>query len=121
MSWLAFLAVLLMTAMPTIGRIVASVAPQATPVLMEMCTTAGRSLVDVSPFIAPEAPARPMQAMAEACDYCTLLPPLQLVLLVLCAQLLRPPPHRRARSYRIVPRAVRNLRGLGSQAPPVAC
>lgn len=120
MAWLALVAVLLMAVVPTASRITASFVSHAGPVLMELCTTAGRVMVDVSPFIGEQEQVHAMDDMGHACDYCALLPPLQLLLLMLLALLLRPSSREGPRYYGITLRPVRNLRGLGSQAPPLA-
>lgn len=119
MAWLALVAVVLMAVVPTVSRITASLASHAGPVLMELCTTAGRVMVDVSPFIGEQKQAHAMADMGHACDYCALLPPLQLLLLALLVLLLRPSLRQGPRHYQVVLRPVRNLRGLGSQAPPL--
>lgn len=120
MAWLALAAVVLSLAMPTASRVLAAVAPGTAPVLMEMCTAAGTKLVDVSPFLGDETPAPPMPAMTEACDYCVLVPPLTLALALLFLLLLHLPQSPLRRRYVFFPNPLRNLRGLGSQAPPIA-
>lgn len=120
MAWLALVAALLALAMPTASRVIATLVPAVAPVLMEMCTTGGREVVDVSPFIADEAPARPEMSMTEACGYCVLATPLPLVVLLVCLLALWPARAPVARTYRVFARPVRNLRGLGAQAPPLA-
>lgn len=120
MAWLALVAVLLAVAAPTISRTLVATGAKVAPILMEMCTTAGNQLVDVSPFIAGEEPARPMTAMDEACGYCVLATPLPLVLLLLCLLGLRPPRVSTFGLYTALLRSPRNTRGLGAQAPPLA-
>jgi hypothetical protein len=120
MAWLALVAVLLMSAMPMVSRVLATTA-QAGPILMEMCTTAGRQLIDVSPFIpAAEQSVQPPTVMSDACGYCMLATPLPLVLLVLGLLGLVPTRPPVVRYYRLFLPLPRNLRGLGSQAPPRA-
>src|SRR5690606_14094099 len=78
MTWLALVAVLLGAVVPTVSRAVASAVPGAVPLLMEMCTPAGRKMMDVSRLVADwgePAPAPPAAAMDEACGYCVLAPP----------------------------------------------
>ena len=118
---LALLAVLLSALAPTLSRVVAAGAAKGAPILMEMCTVAGIKLIDVSPFIgaADAEPERPSPPMAPACDYCVLATPLLVVLALLLALLAWTPAPLAGRSYRLAPRPLRNLRGLGSQAPPV--
>lgn len=120
LTWLALVATLLLSVMPTVSRILMATVPQAAPLLMEMCTTGGRQLVDVSAFSAGgESPAAPATMMDEACGYCVLATPLPLVLLLFCLLALRPPAAPRERRYAAPRPCARNLRGLGSQAPPL--
>ncbi|HRN61764.1 MAG TPA: DUF2946 family protein [Luteimonas sp.] len=121
MAWLALAAALLATAMPTVSRALSVLLPQSVPVWMEMCTTAGTQLVDVSPFLGEQSPPQPQTGAVDACDYCVLATPLPLVLALLAVCLLAPA-SRLPRLRATVPllRSPRNLRGLGSQAPPLA-
>jgi len=118
---LALLAVLLSALAPTVSRVVAATAARGAPILMEMCTMAGIKLVDVSPFVAAaeDEPAPPASPMAPACDYCVLATPLLVVLALLLASLAWTPAPPADRLYTLAQRPLRNLRGLGSQAPPV--
>ena len=118
---LALLAVLLSALAPTVSRVVAATAARGAPILMEMCTMAGIKLVDVSPFVAAaeDEPAPPASPMAPACDYCVLATPLLVVLALLLASLEWTPAPPADRLYTLAQRPLRNLRGLGSQAPPV--
>lgn len=120
LAWLALAAALLMAFAPAVSRVVVAAASKATPVLMELCTASGLKVIDVAPFVGAleETPATP-HVMEEACAYCTLLPPLAFALLVLCALLLRPLPALSPRLHRFFPAFPRNLRSLGSQAPPL--
>lgn len=120
MAWLALAAVVLSIAMPTASRVASAVAPDMAPILMEMCTTGGTRLVDVTSFLGGETPAPPMSEMTEACDYCVLVPPLVLALALLFCLLLHPPRSPPLRRYACLPTSLRNIRGLGSQAPPIA-
>ncbi len=118
---LALLAVLLSALAPTVSRALAATAAKGAPILMEMCTMAGIKLVDVSPFVAAAdgEPAPPSSPMAPACDYCVLAAPLLVVLALLLGLLAWRPAPPANRSYTLAPRLLRNLRGLGSQAPPL--
>ena len=118
---LALLAVLLSALAPTVSRVVAATAARGAPIRMEMCTMAGIKLVDVSPFVAAaeDEPAPPASPMAPACDYCVLATPLLVVLALLLASLAWTPAPPADRLYTLAQRPLRNLRGLGSQAPPV--
>lgn len=121
LAWLALVASLLMSVMPSVSRVLMAAAPNTAQLLMEMCTTAGRQLVDVSPFIAPEAqPGQPMAGMTDVCAYCVLATPLPLVLLLFCLLVLFPARSPIVRYYLALLRSPRNARGLGSQAPPLA-
>jgi len=120
MAWLALVAVLLASVMPTASRVIAATVSKAAPILMEMCTSAGRQVLDVSPFIATEEPASPAVAAMDACDYCVLATPLPLVLLLFCLLALFPGQPSVVRHYLALLRLPRNTRGLGSQAPPLA-
>lgn len=122
MAWLALVAVLLGAVVPTVSRAVASAAPGALPLLLEMCTPAGRKMVDMSLLAAEwgeSAPPVPLAAMDEACSYCVLVPPLPLVLALLLALLLYPVLAPAIWLSSLVPQAPRNLRGLGARAPPI--
>ena len=116
---LALLAVVLSALAPTVSRAVAATAARGAPILMEMCTMTGIKLVDVSPFVgAEDEPAPPASPMAPACDYCVLATPLLVVLALLLALLAWKPAPLAGRTCRPATRSLRNLRGLGSQAPP---
>lgn len=124
LALLALAAVLLSVAAPTTSRVLSATISRAAPVLMEMCTSAGFELVDVSPFLGgdgePAEPEAPTAAMGADCGYCVLSTPLPVVVAVLVAS----PPWSAgapvvagyARGWPVL----RNLRGLGSQAPPLA-
>ncbi len=121
MAWLALAAALLMALAPAAGRAVMATASKAVPVLMEICTASGMKMIDVAPFLGESEPASPAVPLHldEACAYCTLATPLPLLLLLLFALLLRPVPSLLARLHLFSPHPLRNLRGLGSQAPPI--
>jgi hypothetical protein len=121
MACLALMAVLLSIVAPTASRVIAATASKAAPILMELCTTAGRQMLDVSPFIAlEETPAQPSMETVDACGYCVLATPLPLVLLLFCLLALLPVRPPVVRYYLALLRSSRNTRGLGSQAPPLA-
>lgn len=121
MAWLALAAALLMAVAPAVSRVVMASASKAVPVLMELCTASGTQLIDVAPFLGESEPAPPAMTshLDEACAYCTLSTPLPLLLLLFFAWLLRPAAALLPRPYLFSPHALRNLRGLGSQAPPI--
>src|SRR5690606_22276434 len=89
MARLALVAVLLTVAVPTASRVVSTLAPTLAPVLMEMCTTAGLQVRDVSALLSGDEPAPPPAPSMDACDYCVLSapPPLLLLALLLLALL----------------------------------
>lgn len=123
MAWLALVAVLLGALVPTVSRVVASGTSGAAAVFMEMCTPAGRQMVDVSALLWKQgepAPPPPAAAMDEACAYCVLAPPLPLVLALLLALLLYLPQVPAVRFLSPFQQSPRNLRGLGARAPPIA-
>lgn len=123
MAWAALVATVLASFMPTASRVIASAADDAAPVLLEMCTAAGSKLFDATP---PGAdghgdPAAPMShAMGEACDYCVLAPPLPTLPLLPGAWTLLPQAALATLPSPARLKLNRNLRGLGSQAPPLA-
>lgn len=126
MTCLAFAATLLLAFAPAVSRVLAE--RDATPVrtLVELCTSAGLQLVEViQAFAGPaaqghaDAPAAPHHAAGEAaCDYCALAASLPLLLLFLCALA---PILVHAQRLPSTPRlrVLANLRGLGSQGPPI--
>lgn len=118
-AWLALVAVLLSVAMPTASRFAAAASSGTTRVLMEMCTTAGRQVLDVSAYFGVEEPTPPATAGMDACGYCVLATPLPLVLLLLSLLALVPNGPAVVPSYLVRLRSPRNARGLGSQAPPL--
>lgn len=120
MTWLALLAVLLGAVVPTVSRVVASSGPGTAPLLMEMCTPAGRMMMDVSLLLADgDGAPPPSTAMDDACAYCVLSPPLPLLLALLVALLLHPAVAPAPRRCFLLPQPPRNLRGLGARAPPI--
>lgn len=121
MASLAFMAALLAVAAPTVSRTLAVVTHGAVPTLVEMCTAAGLKLVDVSPLKGDEqAPTPSKTTMDDACGYCALAAVLPLVLVLLSGLLACPAPISSLRSCFPFLRQPRNMRGLGSQAPPIA-
>src|SRR5690606_5947476 len=75
MARLALVAVLLTVAVPTASHVVSTLAPTLAPVLMEMCTTAGLQVRDVSALLSGDEPAPPPAPSMDACDYCVLSAP----------------------------------------------
>ncbi|WP_442683735.1 DUF2946 domain-containing protein [Stenotrophomonas sp. JC08] len=120
MAWLALVAVLLTVVAPTVSRVLMTTVSKTSPILMEMCSTVGLKTIDVSALIGSEESVRPMMVMDDACGYCVLATPLPLVLALLVALLLRPPQAPALHFFSLRLRTPRNMRGLGSQAPPRA-
>lgn len=123
MAWLALVATVLAALMPTASRVIASAADHAAPMLHEMCAAAGTKLFDASPVPVDghDDPAAPMShAMGDACDYCVLATTLTLLLVLLAAWTLLPRATLASLSCSARLKPNRNMRGLGSQAPPFA-
>jgi hypothetical protein len=120
MTRLALVAVLLMAFAPTISRVLAGGATQVLGGWTELCTTQGLKWVDTgAQSDAEKSPAPAPTPMGSDCAYCPLAASLSLVLLFFF--LVYPPltGGRSAPLHRPPPRAIVNLRGLGSQGPPV--
>lgn len=127
MAQLALAAMLLLALAPTVSRgLQASVAPgSAVMRLVELCTSAGmqtRLLPAIPAGQVGHGDGQPNQPDphdgTDACGYCSLTVPPPVVLLLACVLLL-PLPVAPAFRFRVfLPRSLRNLRGLGAQAPP---
>ena len=119
MARLALAAVLLMAALPTIGRLLESRAPTIHHAAMAMCTTDGL-VMQAHDLLHGDAQMPMGKTMGEDCAYCPLLA--AMVPLVLAALLLLP---LRA-AIRLLPlRAsplhdARLAHGLGARGPPLA-
>jgi len=120
MTRLALVAVLLMAFAPAISRVLAAGATQVLEGWTELCTTQGLKWVDTGAQPdAEKSPAPVPMLMGSDCAYCPLAASLSLVLLFFF--LVFPP----LTGGRITPlhrppsRTDINLRGLGSQGPPV--
>ena len=119
MARLALAAILLMAALPTVGRLLESRAPAMHDTAMAMCTTDG--LVMKAHGLLHDDGRMPLgKTMGEDCAYCPLLA--AMVPLVLSALLLLP---LRA-AMRLLPlraapmRDARLAHGLGARGPPLA-
>ena len=121
MALLALAAVLLTVAAPTVSRVLSATGWRAAPVLMEICTTGGLKLVDVSPFLGKDGePAVPATSMEPHCGYCVLATPLPVVLALLLALLLWGAAATAPPARALALKSLRNTRGLGSRGPPLA-
>lgn len=120
MTLLALAAMLLAVVMPTASRIVAAAAPDAPPLLVQMCTAVGLKTIALPAHHGDDGPAPALQVMDEACGYCVLATALPLVLLLLCLLALRPQAVSPLLLQTTRLRLPRNFRSLGSQAPPIA-
>ena len=120
MARLALAAILLMAALPTVGRLLESRAPAMHAAAMAICTTDGL-VMKAHGLLHGDAPApADGSTHGEDCAYCPLLA--AMVPLVLAALLLLP---LRA-AIRLLPlrasplRDVRLAHGLGARGPPLA-
>lgn len=128
MTWLALVAVLLMSLMPTVSRVLAGASNAASGMqaLVEMCTTGGLRWVDISSMVADARIGQDDRnagdhdgGIDDACGYCALSTPLTLLLLLFCALLAWLPRAPTPPRYRPWLQPLRNTRGLGAQAPPL--
>jgi hypothetical protein len=120
MTRLALLAVLLLAFAPAISRVLAGGATQVLEGWTELCTTQGLKWVDTGAQPdAEKSPAPAPMPMGSDCVYCALAASLPLLLLFFF--LVYPPltGGRIAPFHRPPPRAIVNLRGLGSRGPPI--
>lgn len=130
MARLALAAMLLVALAPTVSRTLQAPAAPGGAVmrLVEMCTAAG-----MQARLLPAMPAAPgghdggqptnhpdPHAAGDACGYCSLTVPPPVLLLLACMLLALLPAAPSFRFRAFVPRSLRNLRGLGAQAPPLA-
>lgn len=123
MNLLALVAMLLLLAVPTVGRVLAG-SSASDGVWAQMCTMAGLKLVKIAPGDAnpldptPKSPAG--NAMTgEDCAYCPVLA--GMVLVLLCLAFVLPQASRASPpSWRtIAPRVFLHPSGLGSRGPPI--
>lgn len=124
---LALVAMLLVALAPTVSRTLAAGADGPAARAVQMCTMTGLqtkvltalSIVGGAMHHDRGDPATTPHDDGDACGYCSLVVPLP-VLLVLLSGLLLPLLPAPVFHSRIVPvRVLRNLRGLGAQAPPL--
>ena len=119
MSRLALVAVLLLLALPTTGRVMGA-ASQADGAWAQMCTMAGMQLVKIPLANADPGPALPAGEMPMDCDYCPLLGALTVLVLWVVLAL----PRLEARLAPVLAAPPRyglgHHSGLGSRGPPIA-
>jgi hypothetical protein len=119
---LALAAAMLLALAPAISRVIASADPAGQSIPMALCTSADAHSVDAAaPGASQDKFPGPMAAWTgDACGYCALLsPPLPSLPTLLAGM----PPASGATTLRLsspIQGWPRNLRGLGSQAPPSA-
>lgn len=127
MNLLALVAMLLLLALPTAGRVLSGSSSGSEGVWAQMCTMAGLKLVKIAPGDAnpldsspvPKSPAGGAMS-GEDCAYCPVLG--GMAILLLCVFFAVPAAARRAPPpWRLIaPRAFLHPSGLGSRGPPVA-
>ncbi|MBU8976018.1 DUF2946 family protein [Lysobacter sp. MMG2] len=123
MTLLALFAMLLLFALPTVGRVLSGSSADSRGVWAQMCTMAGLKLVKIAPGDAhpldPPTP-KPSGMSGEDCAYCPVLA--GLVLLLVWTLFVAPQAtHRALPPWRRSPlRAFLHPSGLGSRGPPLA-
>ncbi|HEY0503715.1 MAG TPA: DUF2946 family protein [Lysobacter sp.] len=126
MNLLALVAMLLLLALPTAGRVLAGSSADSDGAWAQICTMAGLKLVKIAPgganpLDSGPQPKAPGGAMADGdCAYCPVLGGMALALLVVLFAVPSsprgaPPPWRL-----FAPRAFLHPSGLGSRGPPIA-
>ncbi|MBF6023530.1 DUF2946 family protein [Lysobacter niastensis] len=121
MSLLALAAMLLLLAVPTAGRVLASSSDDG-GTWAQICTMAGLKLVKIAPGDSnPLQPEQPGNGMPDGdCAYCPILGAMA-ALLVWVAFVLLPSTGSPLRPRREpLPRTTRHPCGLGSRGPPIA-
>jgi hypothetical protein len=127
MARLALVAMLLLAALPTVGRLAQPAADGMRAGLEAMCTSAGLRLVDPMAVLhadhhagggAPDTPAHPHEG--PDCAYCPLLASLAVALACLAVALCDGLPRALAAARRASPQRSRwHPCGLGSRGPPL--
>ncbi|MCL7713573.1 DUF2946 family protein [Stenotrophomonas mori] len=125
MARLAFVAMLLIAFAPAASQVLIKRhdVPQVALQAVEMCTAAGLQTQLVSSLSGDmhghDAASMPQHHDDDAlCEYCSVVMPLPLLLLLLCGLLALSPVAPAFRPRLAVPRLFRNQRSLGAQAPP---
>lgn len=129
MARLALVAMLLVAFAPAVSQVLIKQhqAPHPAMQVVEMCTTFGLQTQLVATLFAnmgdhDHAGASMPQQHADdgaLCDYCNMVMPLPLLLLLLCGLLTLSPVAPAFRQRIAFLRPFRNQRGLGAQAPPL--
>ena len=120
MALLALAAMLLLLALPTVGRVLAGSSADAQGVWAQMCTMAGLKLVKIAPDTSPIDPPAPKPMPGDDCAYCPVLGGL---VLLLAWTLFAAPQQARTTSpswRTLLPRTFEHPSGLGSRGPPIA-
>lgn len=125
---LALVAMLLMALAPTISRSLQADAGSADSMLVatQMCTTAGLQTKLLTAFLPGASdeqgngdhPASDHHGAGDACGYCSMVMPIPVLLLSLQALFPLSPVAPDFNVHASFPCTLRNLRGLGAQAPP---
>lgn len=126
MARLALVAMLLVALAPAASQVLVERHVAARPAMqaVEMCTTLGlqtRLVTMLFGDVGNHGSASTPQHHDDGalCDYCSMVMPLTMLLVLLCS-LLAPSPVAPAFRQRIaLPRLLRNQRSLGAQAPPL--
>lgn len=125
MARLALVAMLLVAFAPAVSQILIKRhdAPHPAMQAVEMCTTFGLQTKLVTTLFggmgSHDGASMPQHHDDEAlCDYCSVVMPLSLLLVLLCGLLALLPVAPAFRQRIALPRLFRNQRSLGAQAPP---
>lgn len=126
MARLALVAMLLVAFAPAVSQVLIKRhdAPHPAMQAVEMCTTLGLQTKQVTALFGGIGdrdflPMPQSHADDALCDYCSMVMPLPLLLLLLCGLLALLPVAPAFRQRIALPRLFRNQRSLGAQAPPL--
>lgn len=126
MARLALVAMLLIAFAPAVSQVLIKRhdVPQPAMQIVEMCTTFGLQTKLVTTLFGDmgrnDSAFMPQHHDDEAlCDYCSMVMPLSLLLVLLCGLLALLPVAPAFRQRIALPRLFRNQRSLGAQAPPL--
>lgn len=106
---------------PSVSRVLASTGTQVLAGWAELCTSSGMKWVDTSKQSPSEkaVPDAGHASMGEDCAYCRLVDLVPLVVLFLAFVLPRIATYRSPGQDDPPQRPLQNIRGLGSQGPPI--